>query len=209
MIKLFRKKLISSSTALFLFLALLTSCRGQPANDVTTNTYVPPVNEDGYIVVTLPIGSTKENSTFFWTSVAEGEDGGFEYTFTPEQFQKTKQAAYKSGRLIDAATDTYIAGFIRGTEYADIDEDGVPRTLVVSVDRGSYEISELTNSFLVTANASVYMRMYQIFCGVPDNEWAVEVTVKDADTGEIISEYVFPAEDGMGSPRNFFKTSIA
>ena len=38
----------------------------------------------------------------------------------------------------------------------------------------------------------IYIGMYQIFCGVPGDEWAVHVTVKDADSGEVISEHDFP-----------------
>ena len=196
--KAFSKRLLALSMALLFVLGSLVGCGKQSKENMSretdepTNTYIPPVNEDGYIVVTLPIGSTEENSTFFWTSVAANEDGSFKYTFTPEQFLKTKQASYMFGKLIDATTNTYIAEFIKSAEYADVDEDGIPWSLVVSVDRELYTGSELTNSFLVTANVSVYMRMYQTFCGVPDDEWAVHVTVKDADTGDIISEHDFP-----------------
>ena len=194
MSKTFSKRLFAPLAVLLLVLGLLTGCGRQPVDDVYTNTYTPPVNEDGYIVVTLPIGSTEESRTFYWTSVTEGEDGGFKYTFTPEQFQKTKQAFYMFGKLTDAATNTYIADFIRSAEYADIDENGIPWSLVVSVDRKLYADSELTNSFLVTTYASVYMRIYQIFCGVSGDEWAVYVTVKDADTGEVISEQSYGNE---------------
>lgn len=39
------------------------------------------------------------------------------------------------------------------------------------------------------------MRMYQIFYGVPDEEWGAHVTVKDADTGDVISEHDLPVGD--------------
>jgi len=37
---------------------------------------------------------------------------------------------------------------------------------------------------------------YQIMCGVPADEWAVHVTVKDADTEEVIAEGDFPEDAG-------------
>ena len=61
--KTFLKKLITISTALFFVLVLLTGCGEQAADDVPENTYMPPVNDEGYITVTLPIGSTEEDST--------------------------------------------------------------------------------------------------------------------------------------------------
>lgn len=193
--------MIALLTAVLLVSVSLTGCGTHPEENASgktnklTNTYTPPVNEDGYIVVTLPIGSTEESTTFYWTSVAANEDGSFKYTFTPEQFQRAKQGSYMFGKLIDAGTNTYIAEFIKSTEYADIDEEGIPWSLVVSVDREMYASSELSNSFLVTTTASVYMRMYQIFCGIPNEEWTVHVTVKDADTGEIILENDFSSRD--------------
>lgn len=33
-----------------------------------------------------------------------------------------------------------------------------------------------------------------MLCGVPGEEWAVLVTVKDADIGEVISEHDFPTQ---------------
>ena len=48
-----------------------------------------------------------------------------------------------SGKLIDAATNTFPAEFIKATEYADIadiDEDGIPWALVVSVDKNCTKV---------------------------------------------------------------------
>ena len=204
--------------SLLLLLGSLAGCGGKPQKDASsadgpTNTYTPPVNEDGYIVVTMPItltgGNTAEElesqhqaliagmseeeiSKLYWTNITANEDGSFNYILTPEQFQRIKETSYMSGKLIDAATNTFPAEFIKATEYADIDKDGIPWALAVSVDKKLYESSELVNSLYVTVGPSIYIGMYQILCGVPGDEWAAHVTVKDADSGEVISEHDFP-----------------
>ena len=204
--------------SLLLLLGSLAGCGGKPQEDASsadgpTNTYTPPVNGDGYIVVTMPItltgGNTAEElesqhqaliagmseeeiSKLYWTNITANEDGSFNYILTPEQFQRIKETSYMSGKLIDAATNTFPQKFIKAAEYADVDEAGIPWTLVASVDRKAYESFTLVNSYYVTLSPAIYIGMYQIFCGVPGDEWAVHVTVKDADTGEVISEHDFP-----------------
>ena len=204
--------------SLLLLLGSLAGCGGKPQKDMSsadgpTNTYTPPVNEDGYIVVTMPItltgGNTAEEleaqhqaliagmseeeiAKLYWTNITANEDGSFNYILTPEQFQRIKETSYMSGKLIDAATNTFPQEFIKAAEYADIDEAGIPWTLIVSVDRKTYESFTLVNSYYVTLTPAIYIGMYQVLCGVPGDEWAVHVTVKDADSGEVISEHDFP-----------------
>ena len=53
--------------SLLLLLGSLAGCGGKPQKDASsadgpTNTYTPPVNEDGYIVVTMPITLTGGNT---------------------------------------------------------------------------------------------------------------------------------------------------
>ena len=193
-----------------------TVSEGTPDAGVPTSSYMPPVNEDGYIVVTMPItlsgGNTakeleeqhqksiagmseEEIAQLYWTNITANKDGSFNYIFTPEQFQRTKETSYMAGKLIDSGTGTFPQEFIKAAEYADVDEGGVPWALVVSVDKKMYESFELMNSFYVTLSPAIYIGMYQILCGVPGDEWAVHVTVKDADTGEVISEHDFPTRD--------------
>ena len=62
----------------------------------------------------------------------------------------------------------------------------------MSVDKELYENAGPFNSLYVTVSPAIYVGMYQIFCGVPGDEWAVHVTVKDADSGEVILESDFP-----------------
>jgi len=48
-------------------------------------------------------------------------------------------------------------------------------------------------SVQATVLPAVILGRYQVTCGIPGDEWAVHVTVKDADSGEVISEHDFPA----------------
>lgn len=204
--------------SLLFLLSLMEGCGGKPQENVSivsepSSSYTPPTNGDGYIVVTFPItlsggnsakdlaaqhqakiaGMSKEEiEQLFWSDITANRDGSFNYIFTPEQFQRTKEVCYMAGKLIDRETNTFPQEFIKATEYADVDEGGIPRTLVVSVDRESYESFTLVTSYLVTLSPAVYIGMYQVLCGVPGDEWAVHVIVKDADTGEVISEHDFP-----------------
>ena len=182
----FLRNVVLVLTFLPLFI-LLAGCAVNPSSsmDKPTNTYTPPINEGGYIVLTLPIGSTTKESDF-WTDVTANEDGSFNYTFTPDQFQQAKEKIY----LFASA---YSAEYIKSAEYSDVDEHGIPWSLTVLVDKELYNASEPANSFYIRVNASVYMRMYQIFCGVPSDEWSVHVTIKDVENGRIISEHDFPA----------------
>lgn len=189
----FLRNVVLVLTFLPLFI-LLAGCAVNPSSsmDKPTNTYTPPINEGGYIVLTLPIGSTTKESDF-WTDVTANEDGSFNYTFTPDQFQQAKEKIYLFGRFIDDTASAYSAEYIKSAEYFDVDEHGIPWSLTVLVDKELYNASEPANSFYIRVNASVYMRMYQIFCGVPSDEWSVHVTIKDVENGRIISEHDFPA----------------
>ena len=51
---------------------------------------------------------------------------------------------------------------------------------------------EIWYSAVVTVAPAVMLGRYQVLCGVSGDEWAVHVTVKDADSGEVISEHDFP-----------------
>ena len=212
------ERILTLALSLLLMLGSLAGCGGKPQEDASSaeepsSSYTPPINDDGYIVVTMPVtlsgGSTakqleaqhqaliagmskEEIEQLSWSNVTANKDGSFNYIFTPEQFQRTKEISYMFGKLIDAATNTFPQEFIKAAEYADVDEAGIPWTLVASVDRKAYESFTLVNSYYVTLSPAIYIGMYQIFCGVPGDEWAVHVTVKDADTGEVISEHDFP-----------------
>lgn len=220
-----RKHITQMITTVLVFamtFALLPGCRAahtDKSNDgvLSNSASLPPVNEDGFIVITMPITllggnpakelqkqheaktasmSEEEIERLAWTKLVANEDGSLDYYFTPEQFERTKAAAYMAGQLIDAATNAYPAEYIKDAEYTDIDENDVPWGLTVWVDGKEYTSFELVNSYYVTLSPAVYLGMFQILSGVPGDEWAVHVTVKDAETDEIISETDFPTRTG-------------
>ena len=206
--------------SLLLLLGSLAGCGGTPQEDASsadgpTNTYMPPVNGDGYIVVTIPItlmgGNTAEemvaefhNSAQYdhegevapterITDITINEDGSVNYIFLPEQFETYKTQLFDAGRFQYAFGE--FPQSIQGAEYAEIDADGIPWTVVTFVDKTDYEASLPFSSVYAAAWPALYLGQYQIFCGISSDEWAVHVTVKDTDTGEIISESDFPTRD--------------
>ena len=50
-----------------------------------------------------------------------------------------------SGKLIDAATNTFPAEFIKATEYADIDKDGIPWALAAADNALHCDFAYLSN----------------------------------------------------------------
>ena len=104
--------------------------------------------------------SKEEIEQLYWSDVTANRDGSFNYIFTPEQFQRTRETSYMAGKLIDPETNTFPQEFIKAAEYADVDEAGIPWTLVVSVDRKTYESFTLVNSYYVTLSPAVYIGMY-------------------------------------------------
>ena len=206
--------------SLLLLLGSLAGCGGKPQEDASgadgpTNTYTPPVNEEGYIVVTIPVtlmgGNSAEdviaefhNSAQYdhegemapmerMTDITINGDGSVNYIFLPEQFETYKAQLFEAGRFQYAFGDFPQA--IQGAEYTEIDADGIPWAIVTFVDKTDYEANLPYNSLFATVWPALYLGQYQLFCGVSGNEWAVHVTVKDADSGEVISEHDFPTRD--------------
>ena len=177
-----------------------------------TNSYTPTTNEDGYIVITMPTsiigisGATaSELAADFQsavppdkriTDIVANNDGTADYFFTPEQFEQFKKDTYDSGCYAYGVGS--FPQSIKTVEYTEIDENGIPWAAVVTIDLALYTASDmdalLGYSYGVAWPAN-YIGQYQIFCGVPGDEWAVHVTVKDADSGEVISEHDFPTRD--------------
>ena len=210
------KRIAALTLSCVLLLGSLAGCADKPMEDASsedgpTNTYTPPVNEDGYIVVEIPVtlmgGNSAEeiiaefhNSEQYnhegeltpmerITDITTNEDGSVNYVFLPEQFEEYKTQIFETGR--------FQYGFgnfpsIQRAEYAEIDNDGIPWAVVTFVDKEEYEASLPVSSLYATVWPATYLGQYQIFCGIPGDEWAVHVTVKDADSGEVISEHDFP-----------------
>lgn len=189
---------------------------GKNYNGQPHNTYIPTVNDEGYIVITMPITllggndaadlqsqhealiadmNEDEIAQLAWTKLIANADGSVDYYFSPEQFERTKETAYSSGQLIDSASKTYPMEFIKDAEYTKIDENGIPWALTVMVDKDVYLSSELMNSFYVTVSPAIYIGMYQVLSGISGDDWAVHITIKDNKSGDIISESDFPTKD--------------
>ena len=208
--------------SLLLLLGLLAGCGGKPQKDTSgadgpTNTYTPPVNEDGQIVITMPKtllgGKTAEEleaedkeqrqtatqdgtlEQAVYDALLANEDGTFSYYLTKEQYPKLKAAYYWLGCLRDAYTTEISQEFVTAADYTDIDKNGIPWGLTVSVDAETYYSMEVWYSAVVTVAPAVMLGRYQVLCGVPGDEWAVHVTVKDADSSKVISEHDFPTRD--------------
>ena len=130
-----------------------------------------------------------------YNALLANEDGTFSYYLTKEQYPKLKAAYYWLGCLRDAYTTEISQEFVTEAYYTDIDENGIPWGLTVLVDTETYHSMELWYSALVTVAPAVMLGRYQVLCGVPGDEWDVHVTVKDADTSEVISEHDFPNRD--------------
>ena len=172
------------------------------------------MNEDGYIVINMPKtllgGKTaqeleaadktaraeiKDEETLnrtVYSALLANEDGTFSYYLTPEQYPEFQAGLYWLGCLRDPYTAEISQDFVTAADYADFDENGIPWGLIVSVDAETYHSLEMWYSVLVTVTPAICLGRYQVLCGIPGDKWAVHVTVKDADTGEVISEHDFP-----------------
>lgn len=210
------QELFKPVLSLFLILVLLGGCvkRIEPKQDSTE--YIPPVNQDGFVVIKIPktlLGSytaeeleakdkaSRENldeeelSNFAWSAVVANEDGTISYYFTPEQYQESKDGYYNLGRLRDAQSARLLYSFVEDAEYTDIDADGIPWGLIVSATKDVYLSNELWNSALVTVSPAIMLGRYQILCGIPDDEWSVHIVVIDAASGDTLEETNFPTRE--------------
>ena len=212
--KISLKRIAALTLSCVLLLGSLAGCAGKPTEEASSengpaNTYTPPVNEDGQIVITMPKtllgGKTAEEleaedkkqrptvaNQAVYNALLANEDGTFSYYLTMEQYPKLKSAYYWLGCLRDPFTTEISQEFVTAADYTDLDENGVPWGLTVSVDAETYHSMEMWYSAVVTVAPAVMLGRYQVLCGVSGDEWAVHVTAKDADSGEVISEHDFP-----------------
>ena len=207
------RRLIAFSSALFFVLSSLTGCA---KSGQSGNTYTPPVNEDGYIVITMPKtllgGKTAQEleaadkadreaaddgspAAALWSALLANEDGTFSYYLTQEQYSGLQAAYYWLGCLRNPYTAEISEQIVTQADYTDFDENGIPWGLTVSVDAETYYSLEIWYSALVTVTPAIFLGRYQVLKGVPGDEWAVHVTVKDSESGEIILENSFPTRD--------------
>lgn len=215
------QKCIVLTLSLLLLAGSLAGCGSKPQENAAgagkSNVYTPPVNEDGYIVITMPKtllgGKTAQEleaedkaeraaikdeeilKQALYSALLANEDGTFNYYLTPEQYPRFRAGLYWLGCLRDPYTTELSQEFVTEADYTDIDKNGIPWGLTVSVDPETYHSLEIWYSALVTVTPAILLGRYQVLCGVPGDEWAVHVTVKDAETGEIILENDFPTRN--------------
>ena len=174
------------------------------------NGYVPPANEEGYCVFEIPpslLGNKtpeelleewrealenvapKDMDRLAWTELRANEDGGVSYLCTPEQYERMKQSYYFYGTQIFPAMFGIDPGeIIKRISYAEIDENGIPWGVDVWIDQAAFAGGGSFSDFIANFVPMTMIGRYQLMCGVPADEWAVQVTVRDAETDEVLFE---------------------
>ena len=123
-------------------------------------------------------------------------DGSVTYSFTEEQYRRSKETYYAWGlRILPEFFGLDPAEVVKGLEYDRVDANGIPWGVTVRVDRTAFQGQGNFAEFVSQLVPYTMIGRYQIMCGVPAGEWTVHVTVKDAETGEVISETDFPTRD--------------
>ena len=183
---------------------------------VPTNQYLPPIGADGYFTATFPpslLGNrTPEELLEDFQEDAEtaaeqdltpdqfpgfrdltaNEDGSVTYSFTEEQYRRSKETYCAWGlRILPEIFGLDPAEIVKGLEYAQVDEDGIPWAVDVRVDRAAFQSQGNFAEFVAQLVPYTMIGRYQIMCGVPVGEWSVHVTVRDAGSGEVILEQDF------------------
>lgn len=201
--------------------ALLTCFDGETSfQTAAANPYLPPVGEDGYLVATFPpellgnetpeeiVAAFQEDlekarnemtpeeleAARYWSDVVANEDGSVSYYFTPEQYQRTKKGYYAMGiRVIDENVFGFNpSDIVKRLEYNDVDETGIPWEVTAWVNQAYFQSGGTFSDFVASFVPMTLIGRYQIMCGVPAEEWAVHVTVRDADTENVLYEEDFP-----------------
>ena len=183
---------------------------------VPANPYLPPIGADGYFTATFPPsllgnmtpeelvedfqkdaetaakqGLTPDQFPSFRNLTANG-DGSVTYSFTEEQYRRSKETYYSWGlRILPEMFGLDPAEVVKGLEYDRVDANGIPWGVTVRVDRTALQDQGTFTEFVSQLVPYSMIGRYQIMCGVPAGEWAVHVTVKDAGSGDIILEQDF------------------
>ena len=184
------------------------------------NEYLPPAGTDGYFTATFPPsllgnmtpeelledfredakaageqGLTPDQFPRF-RDLTANEDGSVTYSFTEEQYRKSKEEYYAWGlRILPEMFGLDPAEIVKDLEYAQVDENGIPWAVNVRVDRAAFQNQGTFAEFVAQLVPYSMVGRYQIMGGVPAGEWAIHVTVRDAETGEVLSEENFPKEE--------------
>ena len=180
------------------------------------NTYLPPVNEEGYCVLAVPPSlmgnktqeelleewkedlenvTPKNKDQMLWEDLQANEDGGVSYFCTPEQYQRMKQLYYYQGtRILPEMFGINPGDIIKRISYEQIDENGVPWGVGVWINQTSYAGGGSFSNFIAQFVPMTVIGRYQLMCGVPADEWGVHVTLRDVETEEVLFEIGYPLE---------------
>lgn len=137
-----------------------------------------------------------DGSGYKWSDEALTRDLGKDivdtYSFTEEQYRRSKETYYAWGlRILPEFFGLDPAEVVKGLEYDRVDVNGIPWGVTVRVDRTVFQDQGTFAEFVSQLVPYTMIGRYQIMCGVPAGEWTVHVTVKDAGSGEIILEQDF------------------
>ena len=182
----------------------------------SSNDYLPPANEEGYCVFEVPpslLGNKtpeelleewqeametvapEDMDRLAWTELRANEDGGVSYLCTSEQYRRMKQTYYSYGTQIFPAMFGIDPGeIIKRISYAEIDGNGIPWGADVWIDQAAFADGASFSDFIANFVPMTMIGRYQLMCGVPAEEWAVHVTVRDAETGDVLFENDYSAE---------------
>ena len=180
------------------------------------NDYLPLANEEGYYVFEVPpslLGNKtpeelleewrealentapEDMARLGWTELQANEDGGVSYLCTPEQYRQMKQAYYSYGTQIFPAMFGIDPGeIIKRISYAEIDGNGIPWGVDVWIDRAAFAGGGSFSDYIANFVPMTMIGRYQLMCGVPADEWAVHVALRDAETDEVLFERSYLAE---------------
>ena len=178
------------------------------ADDGIQGVDLPPstleANEDGVIEVVIPQnlfgGEDKTAEQYLEDyynnfedfdqqrsiSIVANDDGTVSEFFTPEQLEQLRQNIYTYAQL-------HISYNFESIQEV-IFEDDMLFGITVMVNSELYHQS-VFESYMVRTALAAYAGMYQILTGVPPDEWHTTITIKDGDTGELLSHIDFPNDD--------------
>lgn len=186
---------------------------------VPTNQYLPPIGADGYFTITVPPsllgnmtpeelledfredaetaaeqGLTPDQFPSFRDLTANG-DGSVTYSFTEEQYRRSKETYYAWGlRILPEIFGIDPSDIIKRIAYAQIDENGIPWGVDVWIDQTEYIRVGSFSDFIARFVPMTIIGRYQLMCGVPADEWAIHVTLRDVETEEVLFEIGYPLE---------------
>jgi hypothetical protein len=168
----------------------------------STNVNELPVNEDGLFEVIIPQNlfggkdktaedviseflSNPEHQTIL-TNAVKNEDGSVTISLTSRQLDTHKNNTYENVKNIQGIAVEPVTEVIIENELL----TEITVLVVTDLYMRSWVDRWMCNS-LVAFSAG----MYQVLSGIPSDEWHATITIKDADTGEIISITDFPNDD--------------